>query len=398
MSAARRSGRHYLARLEALRRTHGNVFRTGRGKLYIADAVLAKQILGNNSGQFREHSDFFRIRSGTLGPRSAQVAIGRAARRLLQEHAHTAAQTLPGLVARHLRPTSVWPDAGNRLLLAYAHQALVGPQPSAALRETVEAIVERGVLAGSRDRYSWLSRARFRRRAMRVIAAELAQRRVAPGNQPASLLDVLAQEATVDTSDHDLAEVYRSCVFAVCGSIGFLLGWSLYLLGTTSTTEPVRPDRVVREALRLWPVAWLFSRRPDRTFDLGGVTVTPADDVLVCGYLVHRDPNRWTEPDRFDPSRWESAKGQEAFLPFGWGPHSCTGAGVSMHLVETLIELITSTYRLDVTVTDPRPHIAAALAPPSFLLRLGNLSQPRGGDDHGEALLRGQAGAEHLRR
>jgi cytochrome P450 len=235
---------------------------------------------------------------------------------------------------------------------------------------------------------------------MRVLSADLAERRANPAGGPATnVLDALARSATVDTDDRDLAEVYLSCLFAVAGSIGFLLGWSLYLLGTSRTDGEVRPAWVVREALRLWPVAWLFNRQPSRVFDLGGTTVTPGDDVLVCGYLVHRDPDRWPDPDEFRPSRWASVSSeqQHAYVPFGWGPHACTGAAVSLYLVETLVELITSRYRLDVTVTDSQPHVAAALAPPRFLLRLGHLPEARGGEDSGEALLRGQAGAQHLR-
>ncbi|WP_254896726.1 hypothetical protein [Amycolatopsis sp. Hca4] len=65
-----------LATLEKLRRAHGAVF-TGRGgEIYVSDPVLAKAILANGEGLFREHSDFFRIRTGMFAPRSAQVEIG----------------------------------------------------------------------------------------------------------------------------------------------------------------------------------------------------------------------------------------------------------------------------------------------------------------------------------
>lgn len=337
--------------------------------------MIAREILANNAGRFREHSDFFHTRTGTFGPRSAQVAIGRATKQLLRQHSQAGAGSLPALVARRLVPSSSWPDAGNRLLFEHLRGALVGGSPSAALLDTVDAVVERAVLAGARERYSRLARARFRARVMRVLSAEIAARRAGVPDPPADLLDVLARAAPAGASNRDLAEVYLSCLFAVVGSVGFLLGWSLYLLGTSGPgTEPATPPAwVVREALRLWPVAWLFGRKPAETHQLAGVTVTPADDVLVCGYLVHRDPDHWSDPDRFRPSRWESVSGNEAYIPFGWGPHACTGAGVSTRLVEALIEIITSTYLLDVTAPDSRPQIAAALAPPRFTLRLSQI-------------------------
>jgi cytochrome P450 len=374
MGSRRRPGPDFLAHLEELRSQHGGVFPRRGGGVYIADPLIAKEVLGNCAGHFREHSDFFRIRAGTFGPRSAQVEIGRATRQLLHRHARAEARTLPELIARHLVPSSSWPDAGNRLLFEYTRRALVGDNPSKALLETVHAVVERTVLAGARDRYSRLSRARFRARTMRILTAEVAARRAVARNGTPDLLDVLAQAATTGTANRDLAEVFLSCLFAAVGSVGFLLGWSVYLLGTSGpSADPVPTAWVVREALRLWPVAWLFGRRPTRVHELAKVTVTPADDVFVCGYLVHRDPDHWSDPHQFRPSRWASASGHAAFIPFGWGPHACTGAAVSTQIVEAIIEIIMSAHQLDVTAPDSRPQVAAALAPPKFTLRLERL-------------------------
>jgi cytochrome P450 len=245
------------------------------------------------------------------------------------------------------------------------------------LRVTVDQVVERAVLAGARDRYSWLARRRFRAEVTRTLCVELAARRARPRTEPADLLDVVAHAASGRTRNADLAEVFLSCLFAVAGSIGFLLGWSLYLVGTT-TSEPAHPAWVVREALRLWPVAWQFGRTPSREHRLATLTAKPADEVVVCSYLVHRDPAHWTEPDEFRPGRWAAGAGQEAFIPFGWGPHACTGAGVATGVTETLVGLITSAYRLDVTAPAVRPQVSAALAPPRFHLRLSPLPRTEG--------------------
>jgi cytochrome P450 len=233
-------------------------------------------------------------------------------------------------------------------------------------------VVERAVLAGARDRHSRLARAAFRAKVMRVLSAEIAVRRaLAAGGEPGDLLDVVAG---CDAADRDLAEVYLSCLFALVGSVGFLLGWSVYLLGTAGPAPAAAaPAWVVREALRLWPVAWLFARRPERALDLGGSVVERADEVVVCGYLVHRDPDHWSDPHEFRPQRWATASGREAFVPFGWGPHSCVAAGFSLLLVETIVEIIVTAYRIEVAVPDPRPQVAAALAPPRFGLTLTRL-------------------------
>ncbi|MBM7858620.1 cytochrome P450 [Lentzea nigeriaca] len=307
-----------------------------------------------------------------FAPRSAQVEIGRTARVLLRRHIADHAHELPAIVAG-LTPSSDWPDAGNRLVYEHFRPALIGDAPSAALRETVDQVVERAVLAGARDRWSWLARHRFRTRVSRTLCAELAVRRARRRAEPADLLDVVALAAAEGTPDPDLAEVFLSCLFAVAGSVGFLLGWSIYLVGTAES-EPVHPSWVVREALRLWPVAWQFGRTPNREHRLAAVTAKPGDEVVVCSYLVHRDPSHWSEPDEFRPGRWASGAGQEAFIPFGWGPHACTGAGVATTVAETLVGLITSAYRLDVAAPSSRPQVSAALAPPRFHLRLEPVS------------------------
>ncbi|WP_370947037.1 cytochrome P450 [Amycolatopsis sp. cg5] len=365
-----------LGVLGELRRDRGAVFTRRRGEIYVSDPALAKEILANNDGIFREHSDFFRIKTGNFAPRSAQVEIGRAARVLLRRHANDHADELPALVSG-LAPGSQWPDAGNRIVYEHFRPALIGAAPSAALRAVVDQIVERAVLAGARERYSRFARHRFRARVTRTLCAEIAARRARPAAEPADLLDVVAAAATARTRDADLAEVFLSCLFAVAGSVGFLLGWSLYLVGT-SDEEPAHPAWVVREALRLWPVAWLFGRTPNREHQLAELTAKPADEVVVCSYLVHRDPAHWTEPDEFRPDRWAEGAGQEAFIPFGWGPHACTGAGVATQVTEALVGLITSAYRLHVTAPTSRPQVSAALAPPRFHLRLDPVSPPEG--------------------
>jgi cytochrome P450 len=377
MISRRLAGPDYLARLAELRERHGGVFPGRSGQLYVADPAIARAVLGNAGGRFREHSDFFRIRGGTFGPRSAQVEVGRAVRQLLHRHHRASAGTLPELVDRHLVPRSTWPDAGNHLLFDYTRDLLVGKDPSPALLDTVHEIVDRAVLAGARDRYSMVARARFRARVMRVLASELAaRRRNSRGDD--DLFDVLARHAPPDTPDRDLAEVYLSGLFAMVGSVGFLFGWAMFLAATHGTGHGFHePARVVREALRLWPVAWLFARRPARAGELGGVAVAKDDDVRVCGYLVHRDPDHWSAPDEYRPERWAAPdKPTDAFIPFGWGPHACTGAAASMRIVEALVGIVGDGYRLDVTVTDPRPHVAAALAPPRFTLRLARTATP----------------------
>lgn len=351
-------------------------------QLCLAEPDASRAVLANKDGLYDDHADFFRTQRGTFGPREAQVRIGREARVLVQTHIAARADALAGLVQRMLGPVSEWPDAGNWLLYRHLSSTLLGPDSPDRLRRIAEEIVERAVLAGAKHRRSFLSRAVFRFRVARALGREIERRRKRGAHPAKDLLDVVITEAGADAHEDELAEVFLSFVFAVAGSIGFVLGWSLYLLGTNPRTD-AEPGWVVREALRLWPVAWLLGCRPAKDHEVAGVAVTPKDEVVVCPYLVHRHPKHWDEPTRFRPERWATLQNPHAFIPFGWGPHRCPAASLSVSLVEDILRIITEQYEVSVTAHETRPNVGAALAPPRFTLQLSPRLQtdPRKGGD-----------------
>jgi hypothetical protein len=367
--------RGVLATTRALRRAPltvlGTAFAAGAGSIrlcprqvYVADPFAAKEILANRHADYVEHSDFFHVRQGIFGPRSAQLEIARASRLVLRGHLDAGAATLPALVDRVLGPVSHWPDAGNALLYRHLGSALLHDSAPSDLRSTIDQVVQRAVLAGARDRYPAMARTRFRRRVMRELCTYLESRRAAPADARA-LLDVVAG-AGAGAPAHELAEVFLSFLLAIAGSTGFLLGWSVYLMGTS--TGAAEPAWVVREALRLWPVAWLFGRRPAHGHDVAGTQVTPADDVLVCSYLVHRHPAHWPDPHEFRPRRWAEPD-HSAFIPFGWGTHACTGAASAVRIVEDILRVLDAGGGFSVAAQGGHPHVGPALAPPPFTMR-----------------------------
>ena len=338
-------------------------------QLCIGEPSAALAVLSNGEGLYQDHADFFHTRRGTFGPRSAQERIGRSARALLRAHLAAHAGELPDAVARNLLPASEWPDAGNWLVYRHFASALLAPESPARLRRMMDEVVRRGVLAGARERYSRLRRAVFRLRVVRELAKAIEQRRSRGAGPPADLLDVVAGAAGPGADAAELAEVFLSFVFAVAGSVGFVLGWSLYLLGLHPDTN-CEPAWVVREALRLWPVAWLLGARPARPHEVAGVAVTSQDEVVVCPYLVHRHPRYWDDPASFRPERWAAIDSHQAFIPFGWGPHRCPAAALSLQLVEDVLKVIVASYHMSFTALDSRPFVGPALAPPRFTLGL----------------------------
>lgn len=347
----------------------GDAFWLPGRQLCVAEPELARSILTNGDGLYEDHADFFHTRRGVFGPRPAQIRIGRSARTLLRAHLQAHAGELAKAV-RSLPRWSQWPDAGNRLIYRHLVDALISPDSPASLRRMIDAVLERAVLAGARERYTRLRRAVFRFRVERALARAVEERRArGAGREPADLLDVVVQGADPDAPAVELAEVFLSFLFSIGGSVGFVLGWSVWLLGTNPRTE-APPAWVVLEALRLWPVAWMLGRQPTRPHEVAGVEVTPRDLVVVCPYLVHRHPRYWDDPAAFRPERWAGSPDQQAFLPFGWGPHVCVAGALSMQLVEDVLEVLLDGNGLTVTPRDNRPCAGPALAPPRFTLGL----------------------------
>lgn len=111
-------------------------------------------------------------------------------------------------------------------------------------------------------------------------------------------------------------------------------------------------DCVVAEALRLYPPGWLLSRRATRDHELGGRTIQAGTQVFISPWLLHRHPEYWHQPERFDPDRF--ARAQEpahrmAYLPFAAGPRHCVGEHMAatemrVHLA-TLLRRFTPIYQ-----------------------------------------------------
>jgi cytochrome P450 len=62
--------------------------------------------------------------------------------------------------------------------------------------------------------------------------------------------------------------------------------------------------RVVREALCLFPPAWVVPRTCTRPVTLAGRTLPPGSLVVFSPYILHRRADQYPQPTRFDPARW----------------------------------------------------------------------------------------------
>jgi cytochrome P450 len=92
--------------------------------------------------------------------------------------------------------------------------------------------------------------------------------------------------------------------------------------------------QVIKEAIRLYPPAYVFGRQSDRAIDLGGYHLPAGAIINFSPYVMHRRADLFPEPERFLPERWtpefEQRLPRHAYMPFGGGPRICVGNHFAM--------------------------------------------------------------------
>jgi enediyne biosynthesis protein E7 len=134
-------------------------------------------------------------------------------------------------------------------------------------------------------------------------------------------------------------------------------------------------NRVIREAMRLYPPVWVISRKTIAADQLGGYTVPPGTDVFFSPYFVHRHPDFWSEAEKFIPERFERLdedRPKLTYLPFSAGAHHCIGE--TLAIFEMLVHLNRFARRFSLRRIESTPVSFEALinlrATHPFIMRL----------------------------
>ncbi len=150
--------------------------------------------------------------------------------------------------------------------------------------------------------------------------------------------------------------------------------WTLYLLSQhpeieakvmaelTSLTQTQTPptvrdlqglpylEQVMKESMRLYPPAGGVTRAPIEDIALGGYVVPAGVSIAVSSYAMHRDPEFFTDPLKFNPERFsperESQIPKYAYLPFGAGPRVCIGNVFALMESRILLATILQRWKL----------------------------------------------------
>lgn len=113
-------------------------------------------------------------------------------------------------------------------------------------------------------------------------------------------------------------------------------------------------DRVVKESLRIYPPVPFISRNLSEDFEHDGFIQPKDTSVNIHIFDVHRDPEVFPDPEKFDPDRFLpencAKRSNFAFIAFSAGMRNCIGQRFAMlELKMILTKLITAFKVLPVT-------------------------------------------------
>jgi cytochrome P450 len=208
------------------------------------------------------------------------------------------------------------------------------------------------------------------------------------------LLEARDEQSGVGMTDQQLRDEMITLLIAGHETVASALIWTWYLLSQNPPEAdqlrlelaevlggrmPAADDlpnlpytrMVFEEALRLYPPAWMISRKAlvEDKINCGETYIIPANAlVIISPYIIHRHPTYWESPDAFNPERFTPDKIANrphfSYIPFGGGPRLCIGDSFARFEAQLIIASIAQRFSLELLDNPPiEPEPLVTLRP-----------------------------------
>lgn len=216
-----------------------------------------------------------------------------------------------------------------------------------------------------------------------TLASDLVRQFVEDHPQ-SGLLAKMSRESIVEDF---LTKIVTDLVLAAGDTTAYTMQWILYLLARNKQMQrdlrtklaqndaPVRLKNIIRETLRLYPVAPFLTRILPKSAKIGDYELPPDTLTILSLYTSGRDPKYFDEPNLFLPDRWlrgtgTTTKMQLSTIPFAMGSRSCIGRKIAEIQLQTAISELVTNYEIALETNEEIEMVLKMVAAPAKTIKL----------------------------
>ena len=187
----------------------------------------------------------------------------------------------------------------------------------------------------------------------------------------------------LNVGEEDIVRIIVDLLLAASDTTSITAVWIMYILASQqqlqkrvhleindlcdsrcATVKDAKNNRyingLVKEAMRLYPVAPFLTRITSRNMQLGPYKIEAGTLLLISSFAMGRDSSIFDNPMEVQPDRWNRSddedhikKKRKAFsvLPFGHGVRGCIGRRVAEMELALLVARVCQKWNIE-TVTD----------------------------------------------
>lgn len=198
-----------------------------------------------------------------------------------------------------------------------------------------------------------------------------AKDRLPAGTPIRDMLDVLlAAEDESQINPQQLRDEIATFIVAGHETVASGLTWAIHLLAnnqdeqTALANDPKRSTQVFDETLRLFPPAWLITRRTLDPVVVDEIEIPANSLVILSPWVTHRHESIWEKPNEFNSDRMKNGVPQVGYLPFGAGPRLCIGKDMALLEGQKVLADLFSHWKITPLTTGPVPIDASVTLRP----------------------------------